>query len=87
MQYLAALVAAFKAVQALRDIVDQFTGLWLTYQEAQEDADLERKRKVRTAIISSMKQPGLSNEERAILRQHLFDLYYSGKLPDQSKKT
>jgi len=86
-QYLAALVAAFKGVQALRDIIDKFMGLWLTYQEAQEDATISKQRKVRSALINSMKQPGLSNEERAIIRQHLFDLYFTGKLPKQSSKT
>jgi hypothetical protein len=85
--FLAALVSAFKAITALRDIGDMFTQAWLLYQENQDDQIIDKAREVRAGLLAALKQPGLTNENRRAIRQHLFDLYYSGKLPKSPAKT
>lgn len=85
--FLAGLVASFKAVQALRDIGDMFTQYWLLYQEHKDDVIIDKHREVRAGLLSALKQPGMTNEERRAIRAHLFDLYYSGKLPKPPAKT
>jgi hypothetical protein len=80
-------VSAFKAVQALRDIGDMFTQYWLLYQEHQDDVIVDKHREVRSGLLAALKQPGMTNEERRAIRAHLFDLYYSGKLPKPPTKT
>ena len=82
--FLAGLVAAFKGVQALRDLTEQFVSLWLLYQEHKDDVIIDKHRAVRAGLLAALKQPGLSNEERRAIRQHLFDLYYSGRMPKSS---
>ena len=85
--FLAGLVSAFKAVQALRDIGDMFTQYWLLYQEHKDDVIIDKHREVRAGLLAALKQPGMTNNERRAIRQHLFDLYYSGKLPKSPTKT
>lgn len=85
--FLAGIVSAFKAVQALRDIGDMFTQYWLLYQENQDDVIIDKAREVRSGLLAALKQPGLTNEERRAIRQHLFDLYYSGRMPKSPTKT
>jgi hypothetical protein len=85
--FLAGLVSAFKAVQALRDIGDMFTQYWLLYQEHKDDVIIDKHREVRAGLLAALKQPGMTNEERRAIRAHLFDLYYSGKLPKSPTKT
>jgi len=85
--FLAGLVSAFKAVQALRDIGDMFTQFWLLYQENQDDVIIDKHREVRAGLLAALKQPGMTNAERRAIRAHLFDLYYSGRVPESSSKT
>lgn len=85
--FIASIVAIFKGAQALRDIGDMFTQYWLLYQEHQDDVIIDKAREVRSGLLAALKQPGLTNEERRAIRTHLFDLYYSGKLPKPSAKT
>ena len=86
MQFLTGLVAAMKGVVALRDLADTFVSMWLLYQESAEDRIIDKHREVRAGLLAALKQPGMSNAERRAIRQHLFDLYYSGKLPKPSEK-
>jgi len=85
--FIASIVAIFKGAQALRDIGDMFTSAWLLYQENQDDRTIDKAREVRAGLLAALKQPGMTNEERRAIRQHLFDLYYSGKLPKSSAET
>ena len=81
------LVTIFKGAQALRDIGDMFTQYWLLYQENQDDVIINKAREVRSGLLAALKQPGMTNAERRAIRAHLFDLYYSGKLPKPPAKT
>jgi hypothetical protein len=85
--FLAGLVTVFKGAQALRDIGDMFTQYWLLYQEHQDDVIVDKHREVRAGLLAALKQPGMTNAERRAIRAHLFDLYYSGKLPKPPTKT
>lgn len=85
--FVAILVTIFKGAQALRDIGDMFTQAWLLYQENQDDVIIDKAREVRSGLLAALKQPGLSNVDRRAIRQHLFDLYYSGRMPKPPAKT
>jgi hypothetical protein len=73
-EIIAGTVAIFKGISALKSLGDMFVSAWLEYQDHKDDAATDRLNKRRAALISSMKQPGLTNDERAEIRRAIWEL-------------
>ena len=69
-----AILAVIKAVPAARDIFIQVVDLYnAELDRRSEEASIKVMRE-REATVAAMKQPGLSDENRAVLRRRLWDL-------------
>lgn len=75
---LAAIILAFiKAIPALQTIFVAAIDLYHEQQDIAADSQAAKVMKEREATIAAMKQVGLSDENRAVLRRRLWEL---GKL-------
>lgn len=71
----AALLAVFKAIPALWNIYQKSVELYIKEQNAADQANVNNVREKREALLASLKQPGLSDENRANLRHLLYSLH------------
>lgn len=69
-----AILAIVKAVPAARDIFIQLVDLYNQQLEIAETNRDIKKQKEREATVAAMKAPGLSDENRAVLRRRLWEL-------------
>jgi len=67
-------VAFFKAIPAIKSLVDTFIELWILSQDRKDETNAENRKKKRIALITAIKQEGLTNEERSHLRALLYNL-------------
>lgn len=68
------IVSIAKAIPAARDIFEQSVALYYAEENRQDEnrnADIEEER---SAIAASLKQPGLTDENRRALRKRLISL-------------
>lgn len=68
------LVALFKALPAIKSLVDQFTELWIYSQEIKDENKTLQKQKQREVLLKSLQNKELTNDERANLRRLLYDI-------------
>lgn len=68
------IVAIAKALPAARAIVDQVVVLYYSNQQRQDDSHMTEIEEEREAIVSSLKQPGMTDANRNALRRRLIAL-------------
>jgi hypothetical protein len=71
----AAILAVIKAVPAFRDIFIQVVDLYNAAMDAAAEAQSIKVQREREATVAAMKQPGLSDEHRGVLRRRLWELH------------
>jgi hypothetical protein len=74
MEIAAAILVVLKAVPAARDIFLKIVDLYHAEQDAASESQSIKVLREREATVAAMKQPGLSDENRAALRRRLWEL-------------
>lgn len=77
MELAAIVLAVVKAIPALQKIFEAAIDLYHQQQDIAAENQSVRVLREREATVAAMKQPGLSDENRAVLRRRLWEL---GKL-------
>lgn len=71
----AALVTFFKGTQALRDIFELAVTQYYAHEESADQDAMNEIEQKRMALVSAMKQVGITDAERRTLRRMLIDLH------------
>jgi len=71
----ATLLAIFKAIPALQKIFEEAVELYYKELAARDQDRVVQTQKEREALVAALKQPGLNDENRRILRRRLYDLH------------
>lgn len=67
-------IAIIQAIPALKTLFLEVQDLWFRMEAQRDENRASRKEKERIATVNAMKQPGLSDEDRKILRRRLYDI-------------
>lgn len=70
----AAIVALIKALPAIRSIYLQTVDLYFSAQETRDQNQMSEIDEERGAIMSALKQPGVTDAQKRIFRKRLIDL-------------
>jgi hypothetical protein len=71
----ALLLAIFQSIPVLHKLLTQIIDLYFTQINATEQKQMSDVQRQRDALVSAIKQPGLTNEERRTLRHSLYKLH------------
>lgn len=72
---IALLLSVFKAVPAIWSIYQMTVDLYIKQMNEQDESNVNNVREKREALIASLTQPGLSNENRDRIRRILYSLH------------
>lgn len=70
----AALVTFFKGTQALRDLFQMTVTLYYAAEEAADNREMSEIDQERDALVAALKQPGMTDAQRNLLRRKLIAL-------------
>lgn len=71
--FLTGLVSALKGVAAVRDLVNQFVEMWLTYQDRKIDEEYDDRKAKREMLIHALKTAP-TDEARKVAARSLYRL-------------
>lgn len=74
MSWAALLVTFFKGTQALRDIYEQSVVLYYAIENRNDQNAQTEIQEEREAIVAALKQPGMTDANRNVLRKRLIAL-------------
>lgn len=74
MEWAALIVTIFKGSQALRDIFDRAVILYYSEEQRQDQNETSEIQAEREALAAALSQPGMTDENRRILRKKLIAL-------------